>query len=164
MPEESPENFTALKQYLNLGPARTLEQLSIKTNELASVSFDLCKKFDWNKRAKAFDNYILNRKKTVFSNLHANAEFNRRFREEKIRDQQWRTHQHLHLMALESLDPVSANLKPAEALKYLEMSDELGRAACATDSETPITDDQVDDDIQQEWESLLEKAYGHRAA
>ncbi|MDB6053750.1 MAG: hypothetical protein JWN25_1273 [Verrucomicrobiales bacterium] len=42
---ELPGNLTALKQYLIPGRARTLTQLSTKTNGSARIVFDLCKKF-----------------------------------------------------------------------------------------------------------------------
>jgi len=161
---ESEKAFAAFRQYLEMGPERSLAALARESGKSKSALEYLSRTYSWARRVQAHAAHVaaLERESVELLIREKAPEWLRR--QQELREQEWAVHQKCLVAAQRALDAFMAREKVTVSLteiaRIVEVASRIARLASGlSTSNTEITG-RDGGPIQIEIEAALDKVYG----
>lgn len=165
LPRESDKAFAAFREYLELGPERSLAAVASRLGKSKVLMERWSRKFDWSSRVQAHSMHLatVEREAIEVAARAKAAEWEKR--EQALREEEWEMHEKCIAAAKRGLaaymerEKVYANL--ADIARMLEVASKLGRLATGLGDGEKRKDEAPQ--VRVEVTLALEKIYGAEA-
>lgn len=163
LPKESAKAFAAFRAYLELGPERSVALVSKKVGKGACFLQRWAKKFDWEQRARAFEQHFNEIQRKAMEKLACDKSVDWWNLHEPLKRQAW-------LEAEEAIQDVrearrrwraSGRVPGFEAIaRMLELAIKLKQFAAGLPSDVKEVHQKVSGKLSVDWQESIRKAYG----
>jgi len=164
-PNESEKAFAAFRQYLEMGPARSLAALARESRKSKGSLEYLSRTYAWATRVQAHAAHVaaLERESMELLIREKVPEWLRR--QQELREQEWAVHQKCLAAAQRALDAFMAREKITVSLteiaRIIEVASRIARLASGLSTANTEITGRDGGPIQIEIEAALDKVYGN---
>jgi hypothetical protein len=162
-PRESAKAFAAFREYLELGPERSLDMVAQKLSKSATVIKRWSAKYDWQMRIRAHAAHLAEVERLAIEKVSTEKAVEWAKTHEAIRREAWREAEEAIAMVRKArADWMAKGRVPGwEGMaRMLELAFKLKQFAAGMPSEVKEVHGEFVAKLDDEWEEILRKAYG----
>jgi hypothetical protein len=163
LPRESTKAFAAFREYMNMGPQRSLAAVAAKVGKSKTMMERWSRRFDWPSRVKAQAAQVAEVERLTIERLAVENAVDWYGMHEGVRREAWKEAQETIAMVRKAREEwlAKGRLPGWEGMaRMLELAFKLKQFAAGMPSEIKEMHTHVTGKVSVEWETAIRKAYG----
>jgi hypothetical protein len=162
-PRESAKAFAAFREYLDMGPERSMAAVAKKLAKSEQLIRRWGFKYDWTARVKAYSAHMAELERLAIEAMATEKAVEWAKTHEPLKREAWRKGEELMKRCdalLEMWDNASRPPGFESLIRGIELAFKLKQFAAGLPSEVKEVHNTIEGKLEVEWESALRKAYG----